>query len=29
MRALVTGWFSFELMSATAGDLISRDLAEE
>ncbi|MGH2684065.1 MAG: polysaccharide pyruvyl transferase family protein [Actinomycetota bacterium] len=27
MRALVTGWFSFELMGATAGDLLARDVA--
>jgi hypothetical protein len=26
MRALVTGWFSFELMGATAGDLLARDV---
>jgi Polysaccharide pyruvyl transferase len=26
MRALVCGWFSFEEMGATAGDLLSRDL---
>jgi len=26
MRALVAGWFSFEQMGATAGDLIARDL---
>lgn len=26
MKALLTGWFSFEDMGATAGDLISRDL---
>jgi hypothetical protein len=28
-RALVAGWFSFELMGATAGDLMARDLACE
>ncbi len=27
MKALVAGWFSFEQRGATAGDLISRDLA--
>ena len=27
MRILVTGWFSFEQMGASAGDLIARDLA--
>jgi hypothetical protein len=27
MRALVAGWFSFEGMGATAGDLLARDLA--
>jgi hypothetical protein len=27
MRALVAGWFSFEEMGATAGDLLARDLA--
>lgn len=26
MKALVAGWFSFETMGATAGDLIARDL---
>src|SRR4051794_36452674 len=26
-RALVTGWFSFEWMGATAGDLLARDVA--
>jgi hypothetical protein len=26
MKALVSGWFSFELMGASAGDLIARDL---
>ena len=26
MKALVTGWFSFEEMGATAGDLMSRDV---
>lgn len=26
MKCLVTGWFSFEQMGATAGDLIARDL---
>ena len=26
MRALVTGWFSFEHMGATAGDLLARDV---
>jgi hypothetical protein len=29
MRALVAGWFSFEGMGATAGDLMARDLARE
>jgi hypothetical protein len=29
MRALVCGWFSFEEMGATAGDLLSRDLVCE
>ncbi len=29
MKALVAGWFSFEQMGATAGDLLSRDLACE
>jgi hypothetical protein len=29
MRALVVGWFSFEQMGATAGDLIARDLTCE
>jgi hypothetical protein len=29
MRALVTGWFSFEEMGATAGDLMSRDVVCE
>ena len=29
MRALVTGWFSFELMGATAGDLLARDVVCE
>ena len=29
MRTLVAGWFSFEGMGATAGDLLSRDLACE
>ena len=29
MRALVTGWFSFEQMGATSGDLLARDLACE
>jgi hypothetical protein len=29
MRALVTGWFSFEEMGATAGDLLARDVACE
>jgi hypothetical protein len=28
-RALVTGWFSFKDMGATAGDLIARDVAVE
>ena len=28
-RALVTGWFSFEGMGATAGDLVARDLARD
>jgi hypothetical protein len=27
MRTLVTGWFSFEEMGATAGDLLARDVA--
>jgi hypothetical protein len=27
MKALVAGWFSFEQMGATAGDLLARDLA--
>jgi hypothetical protein len=29
VKALVTGWFSFEQMGATAGDLFARDLACE
>ncbi|WP_269523512.1 polysaccharide pyruvyl transferase family protein [Coraliomargarita parva] len=29
MRVLVAGWYSFELMGATAGDLIARDLVCE
>jgi hypothetical protein len=29
VKALVTGWFSFEEMGATAGDLLARDLACE
>ena len=29
MRALVAGWFSFEQMGATAGDLLARDLVVE
>ena len=29
MKALVAGWFSFEQMGATAGDLMARDLACE
>jgi hypothetical protein len=29
MRVLVTGWFSFEQMGATAGDLLAKDLACE
>ena len=29
MRALVAGWFSFELMGASAGDLLARDLVTE
>ena len=29
MKALVSGWFSFEQMGATAGDLLARDLACE
>ncbi|MEX2139522.1 MAG: polysaccharide pyruvyl transferase family protein [Pirellulales bacterium] len=29
MRVLITGWFSFEQMGATAGDLLARDLACE
>lgn len=29
MRTLVAGWFSFEEMGATAGDLLARDLACE
>lgn len=28
-RALVTGWFSFERMGATAGDLMARDVTTE
>src|SRR2546426_10023385 len=28
-RALVTGWFSFEGMGATSGDLVARDLARD
>ena len=27
MRILVAGWFSFEDMGATAGDIIARDIA--
>ena len=27
MRVLVAGWFSFEHMGATAGDLMARDVA--
>jgi hypothetical protein len=27
MKTLVAGWFSFEQMGATAGDLMARDLA--
>lgn len=27
MKALIAGWFSFEQMGATAGDLIARDIA--
>ena len=26
MRALVAGWFSFEGMGATAGDILARDV---
>ena len=26
MKVLVTGWFSFEQMGASAGDLLARDL---
>ena len=26
MRTLVVGWFSFETMGTTAGDLLARDL---
>src|SRR3712207_4111426 len=29
MRSLVAGWFSFEDMGATAGDLLARDLVCE
>ncbi len=29
MRALLAGWFSFEHMGATAGDLLARDLARD
>lgn len=29
MRVLVAGWFSFEYMGATAGDLAVRDLASD
>lgn len=29
MRVLLAGWFSFEQMGATAGDLLARDLAGE
>jgi hypothetical protein len=29
VKALVTGWFSFEQMGATAGDLLARDVACE
>jgi Polysaccharide pyruvyl transferase len=29
MRALVAGWFSFEVMGATAGDLIAAEIAGE
>src|SRR3990170_1932745 len=29
MKALVAGWFSFEQMGATVGDLLARDLACE
>ncbi|MEX0655024.1 MAG: polysaccharide pyruvyl transferase family protein [Phycisphaeraceae bacterium] len=29
MKALLAGWYSFELMGATAGDLISRDLVAD
>ena len=29
MRVLLTGWFSFELMGASAGDLLARDLVAE
>ena len=29
MKALVTGWFSFEEMGATAGDLMARDVVCE
>ena len=29
MKALVAGWFSFEDMGATAGDLLARDMACE
>lgn len=29
MRTLLAGWFSFEQMGATAGDLMARDLARE
>ena len=27
MKTLVAGWFSFELMGASAGDLMARDVA--
>ena len=27
MKVLVAGWFSFEQMGATAGDLMARDVA--
>src|SRR6478672_7330304 len=29
MKTLLAGWFSFEQMGATAGDLMTRDLAKQ
>jgi hypothetical protein len=29
VKTLVAGWFSFELMGASAGDLLARDVACE